>query len=308
MTIQAPEVAESLDTTEPGFGDDVPERLRSYGVYDRATVIVVAGPNPGQLFVLGDHATIGRDPDAEIHIDDTWVSRKHARIERPENRGCTLVDLGSRNGTFVGGARVERHELRSGDRIHLGPRVLLCFATLNEAEELLQRELFESSVRDPLTKVYNKRYLAERMVAEIAHARRHRSALGLVMFDVDVFKRINDSHGQVIGDLVLSDIAEHVRKLIRAEDVFARFGGDTFVLLVRGDVDPAPLADRIHAVIEDHRVAARNIEVRVTLSIGVALLAECRVDADGSDLLGLADARLRRAKREGRNRVCASDK
>src|SRR5439155_9806874 len=126
VTNQSPEIAGLPETTEPGFGDDVAERLRSYGVYDRATVNVVAGPNPGQLFVLGEKPmTIGRDAEAEIHIEDTWVSRQHARIEPLADHRFALVDLGSRNGTFVGGERVERHELQSSDRSQLGPRVLL---------------------------------------------------------------------------------------------------------------------------------------------------------------------------------------
>lgn len=300
--------ASNVDVTEPGFGGEGSDRLLSCGLDERATVSVVAGPNPGQLFVLDDaEVVIGRDVDAPIHIDDTWVSRRHARIVLTDDGHHVLEDLESRNGVFVGGSRVTRHELRAGDRIQLGPRVLLRFAMLNETEEAVQRDLFESSVRDPLTKAYNRRYLAERLAAEIAHARRHRTALGLVMFDLDEFKNINDTHGHLIGDIVLSEVADHVRTLIRAEDVFARFGGEEFVLLVRGAADPIRLAERIRTIIEDHRIKAPGIDLHVTVSIGVALLGECTLDGDGASLVALADTRLLRAKRAGRNQTCATD-
>ena len=307
-TQQISSVVPLPETTEPEISEEFARLLREQRVRDHATVIVVAGPNPGQVFAIDQpEVVIGRDIAAHVRIDDPSVSRRHAKIRALGGEKFAVEDLGSRNGVFVGASRVTTHELASGDRVQLGPRVLLRFALLDEAEATLQRELFESSVRDPLTKAYNKRYLGERLAAEIAHARRHSSALALLIFDLDDFKKINDQHGHLVGDGVLRAVADHVRALIRTEDVFARFGGEEFVLLVRGPADAVRLAERIRAAVSARPIVADGVSLPVTVSIGVALLEECGPEADGSALLAIADERLLRAKREGRDRVCAGD-
>jgi diguanylate cyclase (GGDEF)-like protein len=307
-TQQMAAVAPLPETTEPEINEEIARKLREQRVRDHATLIVVAGPNPGQVFAIDkQEVSIGRDVDANVRIDDPSVSRHHAKIRALGSFRYAVEDAGSRNGVFVGATRVTTHELASGDRIQLGPRVLLRFALLDEDEATLQRELFESSVRDPLTKAYNKRYLGERLAAEIAHARRHASPLALLIFDLDEFKKINDRHGHLVGDAVLRAVAEHVRALIRTEDVFARFGGEEFVLLVRGPSDAVRLAERIRAAVSAQPIVAEGVALPVTVSIGVALLDECGPEADGSALLAIADERLLRAKREGRDRVRASD-
>ena len=122
-----------------------------------------------------------------------------------------LEDLRSRNGTFVGGRRVDRVELSSGDRIAIGSGVTLSFAILDAQAERMAHQLYESSVRDPLTRAHNRRYLVERLGSEIAYARRHKTPLSLIMFDLDHFKRVNDTHGHLTGDDVLRDVAALVR-------------------------------------------------------------------------------------------------
>jgi diguanylate cyclase (GGDEF)-like protein len=146
-----------------------------------------------------------------------------------------------------------------------------------------------------------------RIAAEVAHARRHATELGLLMFDIDEFKRTNDTHGHLVGDAVLRAVADRVTALIRLEDVFARFGGEEFVVLIRatGARDAVRLAERVRASMEAMTVRAEGAEVCVTISVGIASLAELPPDAAGKDLIALADMRLYRAKQEGRNRVCA---
>src|SRR5438552_4993525 len=113
----------------------------------------------GPIFV------IGRGPSADYSIDDPGVSRSHTRFARSPDGRFFLDDLKSTNGTFVAARRVERVEIRSGDRVQLGPNVLLRFALVDETEEELQRRLFESSTRDALTRAYNRKYLMDRLVA-----------------------------------------------------------------------------------------------------------------------------------------------
>lgn len=301
---------EQIETVMPSFGSTVTITEVGGDILDepgfgahRANLVVVAGPSPGQVYSLGAQAVIGRDPLADIVIEDAAVSRRHARIVTSGDR-YFVEDLGSANGTYVGGTRVPRRELQDGDRVQLGPRVVLRFALLDEAEEIMHRQLFESSTRDALTGAYNKKYITERLVAEVAHAQRHRSSLEVIVFDLDRFKQVNDVYGHLIGDAVLRAVADRVHAVIRSEDVFGRFGGEEFVLISRSS-DVTRLAERIRAAVEQLAIPTDRGPLRVTLSLGVARLDEVGDDATAETLLERADLRLLTAKRSGRNRVCS---
>ncbi len=276
---------------------------------DRPSLTMLSGPNAGCVYSLDQsEVLIGRDNDAYVHIDDPSVSRRHARVVR---RGVQLFleDLGSTNGTFAAGRRVALTELSSGDRIQIGPKYTLRFAVTDEEEERLQRQLYEGATRDPLTQAFNRKYLWERLTAEIAHARRHKSALAVLLFDIDEFKQTNDVHGHLAGDAVLRGVADRVHQLLRLEDVFARFGGEEFVILIRAaaPADASQLAERVRAQVEAMRVTTNDAVLKVTVSIGVATLADLADGAAGRELIAKADERLYRAKALGRNRVVAAD-
>lgn len=275
----------------------------------RALLTVVNGPNIGRVFSVRDGETlIGRGKESHVRIDDAGASRAHARI-LIEDGHYILEDLHSTNGTFVAGRRVDRVELTSGDRIHVGPAVVVSFAILDAQAERLAHQLYESSVRDPLTRTHNRRYLVERLGSEIAYARRHATRLSLILFDLDHFKRVNDTHGHLAGDDVLRDVAALVSRLIRAEDVFARYGGEEFVILARGisHSNIVRFAERVRAAVERLEVASELAVLRVTISLGVASFDELHDKSRGpEDLMRLADERLYKAKTAGRNRVCAA--
>jgi diguanylate cyclase (GGDEF)-like protein len=303
---------EQMDAVVPAFGNTVTVTELGQAGLDldepaphRATLVVVAGPAPGKLFTIGDDITIGREMLCDIPIEDSAVSRRHARIVRKDNM-YIVADLGSANGMFVNGSRVRDAPLQNGDRLQLGPRVVLRFALLDEAEEIMHRQLFESSTRDALTGAYNKKYITERLVAEVAHALRHRAPLELIVFDLDKFKQVNDVYGHLVGDAVLRGVADRVHSVIRSEDVFGRFGGEEFVLISRGS-DAARLAERIRRAVEQLEFPTDQGKIRVTLSLGVARLEELDGDINATALLERADLRLLAAKRTGRNRVCATD-
>jgi two-component system, cell cycle response regulator len=312
-TVRFPNVTSSLPPAIEG-PDDLRDTEKALSVpatvdKDRASLTLLNGPDAGQVFPLAGQDVIGRDFDASIRIDDPSLSRSHARVVRQPNGKFVVEDLDSMNGTFVGPDRITRRELIPGDRIQLGPKLTLRFSITDIAEEMLQRQLFESSTRDHLTRVYNRRYLMSRLTAEVAHARRHASSLALLLFDLDRFKETNDSHGHLAGDAVLRAIGDRVTTLIRVEDVFARFGGEEFVVLIRasGPLDAIRLADRLRSSVESMVVRAEGAEVKTTISIGVAALGELGPEAGGQELIALADTRLLRAKTEGRNRVVSSD-
>jgi len=166
------------------------------------------------------------------------------------------------------------------------------------------RLLYEASVHDGLTRVYNRRYLTERMDQELAYARRHGTALAVVMVDVDHFKRINDDLGHAGGDAVLVEVAARLAAAVRREDVVARYGGEEFAILLRGlELDGAcRVAERVRASIAEPAFTVGGGPLRITVSAGCASLA-CASAATPDGLLAAADARLYLAKRAGRNRV-----
>lgn len=242
-------------------------------------------------------------------IEDGGASRTHARVYETEEGRYVIEDLGSKNGTFVGGQRIERAELSSGDRIQLGPNVVMSFAIVDAQAERLTQELYESSVRDPLTRAYNRRYLLERLVSEIAFARRHKSRLALLILDIDHFKNINDSYGHLAGDDVLRELANLVQRMIRTEDVFARLGGEEFVVVVRGisHANVGRFAERLRIAVSELQVFSEGTTLRLTVSVGFALLEELPEESRVADgLLRLADERLYRVKSSGRNGVCGA--
>src|SRR5262249_51262696 len=144
-----------------------------------------------------------------------------------------LEDLGSTNGTFIAGRRIDVCEITPGERIQLGPNMVVRFAITDDAEEELQRRLYESSTRDSLTRIYNRQYFTERLMAEVAYSRRQRVKLAVLLLDLDNFKTINDTYGHLTGDMVLRLVSAAMQRLVRIEDLVARYGGEEFVVLAR---------------------------------------------------------------------------
>jgi two-component system, cell cycle response regulator len=270
---------------------------------DRAHLIVLAGGSLGQMFRVEQRETvIGRAADAGIRLDDDGVSRRHARVVQLNNQ-VWIEDLESANGTFVNEGRVDRQMLRDGDKIQMGSTTILKFTYGDELEENFQQRMYDAALHDGLTGAFNKRHFLDRMPTEIAYARRHKTPLTLLMFDVDHFKQVNDRHGHVAGDYVLATIATLVTSTLRTEDLFARYGGEEFAVLCRGATleKASVLAERLRAKVETHLFAHHGQRIAVTISVGVATFVD-HPDA-ATQLIADADGALYRAKRAGRNRV-----
>jgi diguanylate cyclase (GGDEF)-like protein len=270
----------------------------------RAQLVVLAGANVGEMYSLFGTLSIGRGRDADIRIQGDGISRQHARIH-VSPVGVVLEDLGSTNGSFVNGEKVvEQCPLNDGDKIQLGGATILKLTYQDDIDEDFQRQMFESASRDALTQIYNKRFFVERLHSEHAFSIRHRAALSLIIFDLDHFKRINDTFGHLAGDHVLAALAKSVAPMIRSEDVFARYGGEEFVILSRSTDPPsaAVVAERVRAAIETHPFTFDGQRIPVTVSVGVSATPHTEIRAP-EDLVARADKALYEAKRGGRNRV-----
>ena len=275
---------------------------------DRATLTMLRGSGVGTTFTLEHEETVlGRGAKADITLDEPSVSRRHARIVIDDHGGYSIEDLGSTNGTFVCGHPVRHAPLKNGDRVQIGGEYTFRFAILDAEEETLQRRLYESSMRDTLTGLVNRRCLFEQLATAIEKSRREGIDIAVLMIDADHFKSVNDRFGHAAGDEVLKAIALAGAKALGEGEVFARYGGEEFAVLARGTTLEAAtdLAERMRASIGELRVEVGAGAIGVTVSIGVALLSECDI-VDGLELFARADARLYSAKIGGRNRVTAS--
>lgn len=270
-----------------------------------ACLIVIAGSNVGQMFrIESEETVIGRGHQNHIVIIDDGISRTHCRLIQLPGGEVMLEDLNSTNGTFVNSEKVTRRILKDGDKIQVGSTSILKFTYHDNIEENFQRQMFESALRDGLTKVYNKRYFTERLEAEFAYALRHHFPISLFMFDLDHFKRFNDTYGHLCGDAVLVEMARRITSSIRSEDVFARYGGEEFVLITRGipHEHAMILADRLRQSIANRPFLYENQQLSVTVSIGVASLPHPLITKP-QELIEAADRALYEAKHNGRNQV-----
>jgi diguanylate cyclase (GGDEF)-like protein len=276
-----------------------------------AYLLVLAGPQFGAIFPLGagEEIVLGRREDADIQIHDDGVSRRHASIT-VEGEGALVRDLESANGTYVDGRRVPEAHVRDGARIQIGGQTTLKFIWADELDARYQMRLAEGALQDPLTGLYNRRHLDERLAAELAAAQRHGRPVSLLMIDIDHFKEVNDDHGHLAGDEALKMVAFVLRGAVRKEDVLARYGGEEFVVVARETVlDGAQaLAERIRRAVERSHCAWQGRELGVTVSIGVTVsvgLTEFVQGRTEREVLEAADRALYLAKQGGRNRVVA---
>jgi two-component system, cell cycle response regulator len=275
-------------------------------VVDRAVLLRMDGVQAGLIIGLEQFPfTVGRHPTNSLRVDEDSISRFHARIVKQGDE-FLVEDMGSRNGTFIGGKRVTRGKLEHDGWLQFGPRVSFRFSMTDVREERLLRKLYESSTRDALTGAYNRMHFEERLRAEVAYALRHRTQASLLVLDLDHFKRINDTYGHPAGDAVLKGATDACIRALRTEDVFARFGGEEFAVVLRGIElkGAARLAERLRQAVAAQVVEYDGQQIKVTFSAGCAALACCeRPNAD--ELIAVADRRLYAAKAQGRNRVAS---
>lgn len=274
-----------------------------------ACLIIIRGsPQGHRFFLVEGEMTLGRDPSCDIPLSDQGISRKHAKIILSGEQH-KIIDLGSANGTFVNDIKLTPNEeriLAKEDMIKLGAFILK-YLPAGELEILFYGALGSAAHTDPLTKIYNKRYLTEALDAEFKRAKALHTDFSIIFFDLDHFKKINDTYGHDAGDFVLKEVTQIIRSnVVRPKDVFARYGGEEFVLLLgnTGLERAKEMAEQIRQRIESHPFMYEGQKLPVTTSLGVSeLTTGCE---SAHTLLKQADTALYSAKTSGRNRVVVS--
>ncbi|HRA88819.1 MAG TPA: GGDEF domain-containing protein [Planctomycetaceae bacterium] len=248
---------------------------------------------------------IGREPSCEITLNDNAVSRTHAAIELDDS-GYYVIDLGSRNGTFVDDKILrERRRLHGGELIRLGSTILKFMSSMDE-EAQYHAVVQELMTRDPLTNAFNRSYLISTLEKLLPRLQSSKQFLSVIMIDIDYFKKVNDSHGHMVGDEVLRIFSERIRRGLREDDFFCRMGGEEFVVICqRAQLkDAVRIAERIRLTVSSNPFSTQSGVLSITCSLGVAT---CDPASPGTvdDLLSRADDLMYLAKGTGRNRVCS---
>ncbi|MDF1563859.1 MAG: GGDEF domain-containing protein [Deltaproteobacteria bacterium] len=272
-----------------------------------AHLVCIYGPDLGKKWQLKPgNFSVGRGPQNDIVLDLDNVSRRHCEFTSVAG-SVSVRDLGSTNGTYLNDLEVTEHLLNNGDHVKVGGAIFK-FLAGGDVESLYHEEIYRMTIMDGLTQTHNKRYFLESLEREMARCARFARPLHLIMMDIDHFKGVNDEYGHIAGDYVLREFAKIVRERVRTEEIFARYGGEEFALLV----PEAPTekvgayAEKLRALVEEHRFVFENREIPVTISMGVAQMPG--KGGDSQHFIQLADDELYNAKRSGRNRVCGLGK
>jgi two-component system cell cycle response regulator len=269
-----------------------------------ACLVIIYGDDLGRRIPLGAEACIiGRSSKCDVQLDQESVSRNHARLQKTQGQ-YVVRDLGSTNGTYVNDDIVsEEQQLRDGDQVKVG-RTIFKFIVGGNVESVYYEEIYRLMTVDGLTDLHNKRFFTEAIEKEIARCRRYERAFSLVFFDIDHFKKINDTYGHLAGDAVLRQVGALVKLRLRHTDIPARTGGEEFGIIVpEVALDGARLlADKLRRSIEEAHFKFEGTVIPVTVSLGVAEWTPAIQTPE--EIVKQADDRLYEAKRGGRNRVC----
>lgn len=279
---------------------------------------------PALVFLNGDliavpiplerpSVVLGRAFEADVRINDTKVSRKHAIVEQKidNTTGIAeyfLTDLSSRNGTQLNGSQIQTSEkLQSGDKISVG-EFILRFDLMDEIDHEFQLHIHRLISHDDLTGLLSSRSFFSELRREVARATAQNRSFCVLMMDVDHFKSVNDKYGHLTGSRTLEELGVCITNNLRSGDAAARFGGEEFAafLLEAEKGQGLVAAERIRENIEKEkfsiiRSGTLKLSHNITISIGLSTFPNDSTDP--IELVEMADSALYRAKRDGRNLV-----
>jgi diguanylate cyclase (GGDEF)-like protein len=263
-----------------------------------------------------DEVVLGRAVDADVRVNDYRASRLHARIsaERDPETGDVrykIADMHSTNGTLLNGQPINEAYLNDGDKVMIGDH-LFRFDMLDEIDREFQQQIHRLLAHDELTGLLTSKSFFSELRREASRADDQPRPFCVLMMDLDHFKRVNDTYGHLVGSETLEKVGGLIKGALRAGDVAARFGGEEFAafLLEADYAQGLVAAERVRAAVENYEFPATRKgstgEIKtqhITISVGVAAFPDDARDA--IELIELADSALYRAKRSGRNRICA---
>ncbi len=296
-----------LEKTSIVASDTFRGRLREADEVPPAIVVLIGPPGyvGKQYPITGSDIVIGRSVESQVYIDDKSISRSHAKFA-VNGSEVSVIDLGSTNKTVVNGQTIPALAsclLKNNDQIKTG-NIIFKFLEKGNIESMTNATMYERAQKDALTGAHSKGALLEKGPEAMKRAEVLNEALSLVTFDIDHFKKVNDTYGHPGGDYVLKELCRIViTKLIRSNDFFARYGGEEFVLLLSGSPSKTAVevGERIRQTIEAHEFVFEGKKVPVTISVGIA--TKLPTETEWSQVYDRADKALYQSKQGGRNRV-----
>jgi two-component system, cell cycle response regulator len=272
-------------------------------------LIVIRGGLQGKKYSLkgGPRFIVGRDKTADIQLDDSNISRQHCQIIL-QGEKILIEDMGSRNGTFVNDEKIDAQPifLEKEDMIKVGSTILK-FLPAGQLETLYHINLTNAAYMDKLTGLFNRKYISEVLEVEFKRAKALHTSLSLVVFDIDNFKKINDTYGHDGGDFVLQHLGQQVKASgLRERDLAGRYGGEEFIIVLTNSnsEQAAEVAERVRKKIEQFQFVYQEQAIQVTVSLGVASLKKELIDSN--ELYRNADRALYDSKKSGKNKVTVS--
>ncbi len=298
----------NIDKTSVLTSDTFKIRLAKAGEAPPSLVMLV-GPEDsvGRQWKIEDsEVVLGRSDASHIFIEDRSVSKSHLKLMLKAGE-VSVIDLESTNKTLINDKvlpALTPYKLKNNDQIKAG-NIILKFLEKGNIEAVSAAESFDRGYTDALTGINNRRALD----ALGAESFRKSELLGLdfsvIIFDIDHFKKVNDTYGHSAGDYVLKTLSAVVRNgLIREDDFFARSGGEEFTLVLLGSplTRAQDIAERIRAKIESQKFDYEGTVIPITISLGVSEKKES-TDTEWTEAYNRADQALYESKGGGRNKV-----
>ena len=302
-------MSETADKTSIVASETFKGKLRAADEAPPA-VIVLVGPTGyvgKQWLLTKTDLTIGRSVESDVYISDASISRSHAKFVVIGSE-VSILDLGSTNKTSVNGQvlpALTAKRLANNDQIKAG-NIIFKFLERGSLEAISNQTVFEKAQKDALTTAYSKGALLEKGPESVKRAETLSEPLSVVTFDIDHFKKVNDTHGHPGGDYVLKELGALMQnKLVRSNDYFARYGGEEFVVILQAtSIKTAQdVAERIRQTVQSHVFVFQDKKIPVTISVGVA---ERISEENWEQVYNRADKALYLSKQNGRNKVTAA--
>lgn len=270
----------------------------------RGTLLVIAGTHAdiGTHLLIEGTVEIGREASGLL-LHDGGISRRHVAVSRNDS-SYVIQDLGSTNGTMVNGEALRgQRVLQEGDKIFLG-QTIIKFTMVDETEAVYLTQVAQLVGTDDLTGLMSKHRFDAALKECLRAAVSSGAPLAVMMMDMDGLKAVNDRHGHHAGAETIRQVGGIIGRVLQGHGEACRFGGDEFSAYLpgAGREGVLRLAEEIREEVSALRVAWKGTQLVVSISIGVATLAQGGTEM--AALLHAADEALYRAKAAGKNRVC----
>ncbi len=306
VSTQSLEGSETIVTDSPLY---TTEHTR-YMQYMSSYLLCLLGPEElvGSYWVIEDNkkVSIGRNRKCDISIQDLSISKKHLEV-CSDKSSFFVEDKQSTNGTFVNGKQIEtnkKFKISDNSRIKMG-NIVFKLLEKGNPEIISMMENLEKIFRDPLTGIGNKSMLDKRAAELFTQNRQRNTPFSLIIFDIDHFKKVNDTYGHLAGDFILKEVVKSVKSHFRSNDIFVRCGGEEFCIIMQSLIDRAERAiDNARKKLETQVFQYKEHNIKVTISGGVT--CQKQTDIKWKDIYERADKFLYKAKTTGRNKIFAS--